>query len=178
MGGAPVLRKRYPQRVFLVIVFSWHIALVVAGAAHLTAQLSGPFGRGARFYDALSGAGDSYSFFAPEVGPQLRARFVLFSPMGERSEEMLETGKSREVGFRLGNIAGTIYIATKRTDLRRAFLGALAASSFSTHPKASLVQVNIEHWVMPTMAEYRAGVRPEWRGLNDAMFARTKRGAP
>ena len=108
----------------------------------------------------------------------MRARFILSSPQGERSEETLETGKSREVGFRLGNLAGTIYIAAKRTDLRRAFLGALAASSFGTHPEASDVQVNIEEWVMPTMADYRAGVRARWRVLNDATFVRTKRSQP
>ena len=108
----------------------------------------------------------------------MRARFILSSPQGERSEETLETGKSREVGFRLGNLAGTIYIAAKRPDLRRAFLGALAARSFGAHPEASHVQVHIEEWVMPTMADYRAGVRPRWRVLNDATFVRTRRSQP
>jgi hypothetical protein len=54
----------------------------------------------------------------------LRARFTLSTPQ-EALQETLETGKSREVGFR--RIAGTIYIVAKRTDLRQAFLGALAA---------------------------------------------------
>ena len=148
--------RRRMKRLLLVGAFSCHLALVVAGAAHLTSRLHGPVGRGLRFYDALSGAGDSYSFFAPAVGPQLRARFTLSTPQGERSEETLETGKSREVGFRLGNLAGTVYIVAKRTDLRRAFLGALAASRLGAHPEANRVQVNIEEWVMPTMAEYRA----------------------
>ena len=74
LGGAPVLGRRRMQRMFLVGFFSCHIALVVAGAAHLTPNVHGPVGRGLRFYNALSGAGDSYSFFAPTVGPQLRAR--------------------------------------------------------------------------------------------------------
>jgi hypothetical protein len=103
----------------------------------------------------------------------LRARFNLSTPQGERSEETLEAGKSREVGFRLGNLAGTIYIVAKRTNLRRAFLGALAASRFGAHPEVNLVQVNIEEWVMPTMAEYRLGARPCWRSLFDATFVRT-----
>jgi hypothetical protein len=128
---------------------------------------------GLRFYEALSGAGDRYSFFAPTVGPQLRARFVLSTPHGARSEETLETGKSREVGFRLGNVAGTIYLVAERTDLRRAFLGALAANRLGAHPAANRVQVDIEEWVMPTMAEYRLGARPRWRSLHDATFVRT-----
>ena len=65
------------------------------------------------------------------------------NPQGERSEETLEAGKSREVGFRLGNLAGTVYIVARDTDLRRAFLGALAASRFGAHPGANLVQVTI-----------------------------------
>jgi hypothetical protein len=127
-----------------------------------------------RFYEALSGAGDAYSFFAPSVGRQLRARFILFTPAGERSEETFESGKSREVGFRLGNLAGTIYLAAKRTDLRRALLGALAANRLDAHAEASRVQVNIEEWVMPTMAEYRRGARPWWRSLLDATFVRNQ----
>jgi hypothetical protein len=108
----------------------------------------------------------------------VRARFAFSSPQGEHTEETLETGKSREVGFRLGNIAGTIYIAAKRTDLRRAFLGALAANRFGAHPGASQVQVTIEVWEMPSMADYRAGSRPWWRVLNEATFTRSKPGQP
>ena len=176
--GAPVPCEGRMKRLLLVGAFGCHLALVVAGAAHLTSRLHGPIGKGLRFYDALSGAGDSYSFFAPAVGPQLRARFTLSTPQGERSEETLETGKSREVGFRLGNLAGTVYFVAKRTDVRRAFLGALAANRFGVHPETNLVQVHIEEWVMPTMPEYRAGARPRWRSLHEATFVRTSRSRP
>jgi hypothetical protein len=108
----------------------------------------------------------------------LRARFTLSTPQGERSEETLETGKSREVGFRLGNLAGTVYVVAERTDLRRAFLGALAASRLGAHPEANLVQVNIEEWEMPSMAEYRVGARPRWRSLHEATFVRASRSQP
>jgi hypothetical protein len=161
------------KRWLLVAAFGCHLALVVAGAVHLTYRLHGPVGRGLRFYDALSGAGDSYSFFAPAVGPQLRARFIVSTPQGEYFEETLDAGKSREVGFRLGNLAGTVYVLAQHEDLRSAFLGALAASRFGAHPEANRVQVSIEEWEMPTMAEYRVGVRPRWRSLHDATFVRT-----
>jgi hypothetical protein len=164
------------KRFLLVGAFGCHLALVIAGAAHLTSRVHAPVGRALRFYDALSGAGDSYSFFAPSVGPQLRARFSLSTPQGARYDETLETGKSREVGFRLGNLAGTVYIASTRTDLRRAFLGALAASRFGAHREANRVRVSVEEWEMPTMAEYRVGARPRWRSLRDATFLRTSSG--
>jgi hypothetical protein len=164
---------RSVKRALLVACFACHLSLVVAGAAHLTSRVHGPAGRGLRLYDALSGAGDSYSFFAPAVGPQLRARFTLSTPQGERSEETLETGKSREVGFRLGNLAGTVYVVARRPDLRRAFLGALAANRLGAHPEANLVQVSIEEWEMPAMAESRVGARPRWRSLHEATFVRT-----
>jgi hypothetical protein len=166
------------KRLLMVAAFGCHLAFVVAGAAHLTARVRGPTGRGLRFYDALSGAGDSYSFFAPAVGPQLRARFTLSTPQGERFEETLESGKSREVGFRLGNLAGTVYVVSERTDLRRAFLGALAASRLGAHPEANVVEVSIEEWVMPTMDEYRVGMRPRWSSLHDATFLRTLSSQP
>jgi hypothetical protein len=161
------------KRSFLVAALGCHLALVVAGAAHLTSRVREPVGRGLRFYEALTGAGDAYSFFAPSVGPQLRARFSLSTRQGGRFEETLETGKSREVAFRLGNVAGTIYILAKRADLRRAFLAALAANRLGAHPQASRVQVDIQQWVMPTMAEYRLGARPRWRSLLEATFVRT-----
>jgi hypothetical protein len=66
----------------------------------------------------------------------------------------------------------------KRTDLRRAFLGALAANRLGAHPEANRVQVSIEEWEMPSMAEYRVGVRPRWRSLHDATFVRTSRSQP
>lgn len=162
----------------LVGAFACHLALVVAGAAHLTPRVHGPVGRGLRFYDALTGAGDSYAFFAPTVGPQLRARFTLSTPQGRSWQETLEGGKRREVGLRLGNLAGTVYIAARRTDLRRAFLGALAANRFGAHPDANRVQVTIEEWVMPTMAEYRVGARPRWRPLYEATFVRASASQP
>jgi hypothetical protein len=166
------------KRLLVVGAFGCHLVLVVAGAAHLTARVHGAVGRWLRFYDSLSGAGDAYSFFAPAVGPQLRARFVLSAPQGPRSEETLESGKSREVSFRLGNLAGTVYVVAQRTDLRRAFLGALAADRLGAHPEANFVQVNIEDWVMPTMAQYRRGTRPAWHSLHDATFVRASSGCP
>ena len=166
------------KRLLLLGAFGCHLAIVLGGAAQLTSRLRGPVGRGLRFYDALSGAGDSYSFFAPSVGPQLRARFALSTARGERFEETLETGKSREVGLRLGNLAGTIYIVAERVDLRRAFLGALAANRLGAHPEANLVQVSIEEWVMPTMVEYRLGARPRWHSLYEATFTRTSESHP
>jgi len=164
--------------LLLVGLLGCHLALVAAGAAQLAPRLHGPVGRVLRFYDALSGAGDSYSFFAPSIGPQVRARFTLSTPQGARSEETLETGKSREVGLRLGNLAGTVRIVARRDDLRRAFFGALAANRLGVHPEANLVQVNIEDWVMPTMAQYRLGARPWWRSLHEATFVRTSRSPP
>src|SRR4051812_19650077 len=153
------------KRLLLIGALGCHLGLVIAGAAHLTASAQAPVASGLRFYDALSGAGDSYSFFAPAVGPELRARFILTTRQGTRSEEVLGAGKNREVGFRLGTLAGTVYVLTKRTDLRRAFLGALAANRFGAHPEANRVQVSIDAWEMPTMAEYRIGLRPRWRSL-------------
>jgi hypothetical protein len=165
------------KHLFVAGALSFHLTLVVSGAAHLTPRLHGPVERALRLYCALSGAGDSYAFFAPQVGPQLRARFVLSTARGDRFEETLETGKSREVVFRLGNLAATVYLAAKRSDVRRAFLGALATNRLGEHSEASSVQVNIEEWMMPTMAEYRGGARPRWRSLEEATFVRASRPA-
>jgi hypothetical protein len=164
------------KRRLLMGAFACHLVLVAAGAAHLTPRVHGPVARGLRFYDALSGAGDSYSFFAPTVGPQLQARFTVCTAEGHCSEETLETGKSREASIRLGEIAGTVYVVGGRADLRRAFLGALAASRFGAHPEASIVRVSVDEWIVPTMASYRSGARPRWHSLHEATFLRAPSG--
>jgi hypothetical protein len=43
----------------------------------------------------------------------LRVRFTVCTPEGTCSDATLETGKSREVSLRLGEIAGTVYIVAK-----------------------------------------------------------------
>ena len=166
------------KRLLLVGAFSCHLALVVAGALISRLVCMGPSGEDFVFMTHCREQATPIPSSLPAVGPQLRARFTLSTPQGERSEETLETGKSREVGFRVGNLAGTIYIVAKRTDLRRAFLGALAASRLGAHPEANRVQVDIEEWVMPTMAEYRLGARPRWRSLHDATFVRRSSSPP
>lgn len=173
----PPCRTTGTRRV-LVAALGCHLAVVVAGAAQLTPRVHGAVGGFLHLHDALSGAGDSYCFFAPAVGPQLRARFTLVTAQGRRWDEALETGKSREVGLRLGNLAGTIHTVAARTDLRRAFLGALAANRLGAHPEASAVEVHIEEWVMPTMADFRRGARPSWRSLHEATFVRAAAGRP
>ena len=47
-----------------------------------------------------------------------------------------------------------------------------------TEAEANRVQVDIEDWVMPTMAEYRLGARPRWRSLHDATFVRRSSSQP
>jgi hypothetical protein len=66
----------------------------------------------------------------------------------------------------------------QRADLRRAFLGALAADRLGAHPEVNNVQVTIEEWVMPTMAEYRVGARPRWHSVYEATFVRTSQSRP
>ena len=169
---------RRTKHLLWVGAFGSHLALVVAGAAHFTARVLGSSGSSLRSYDALTGAGDSYSFFAPAVGPQLRVRFTLFNSQGMRTEETLEEGKSREVGFRMGNIASTVYMVAPRTDLLRAFLGALAADRLGAHPEANRVEVTVEDWVVPSMSEYRNGSRPQWHALREATFERASKSSP
>src|SRR5258708_1561918 len=77
--------------------------LIACGAARLPPVGAGKLIRG---YGGLTGADSSYGFFAPGIGEQLRASFVLVDGAGRTWEDVLDPGGNREVELRVGSILG------------------------------------------------------------------------
>jgi hypothetical protein len=143
-------------------------------------------GRAARTYGAYSGSDSSYGFFAPSVGPQIRATFTLSDDSGRTWTDTLESRSNREVELRIGGIVALFC----STDERDALAASLAATMFGRHPEARFVTVQAESYgttgtaatsqedlyQLPSMANYRAGERPMWRVLYQATFTRGAEG--
>src|SRR3954471_24558921 len=90
-GGISLLKKGAPpmtrRHALATLAAACHLILVVCGASSLV--FSSPpseddFARQTvRLYGALSGSDNGYGFFAPGVGPQVRATFTLRDASGE-----------------------------------------------------------------------------------------------
>ena len=83
-----------------------HLILVVCGASGLVFSSppseDGPARKAVRLYGALSGSDNGYGFFAPGVGPQVRATFTLEDASGKTWTDTLERDMSAEALHRVG----------------------------------------------------------------------------
>ncbi len=156
--------------ILSLVLAGGHLLLVVCGAVHW--PLLGhdnPAGRTLRVYGAMTGADYSYGFFAPGVGSQLRATFVLVDKEGRTWTDVVGDGASHEAGLRMGNAISWFYYPQSRPGVA----ASLAGTMFGRHPRAEQILVKVEFYHVPTMAEFRAGERPGWYPMYEAQFSRT-----
>jgi hypothetical protein len=155
---------------------SVHLTLVATGAAHLFSQIGDNIvSRPLQWYGTMSGADAGYNFFAPRVGSQLRVGFVLTNQDGQQWEDNLEGDANQEVRLRLGSLSGLFPQDREGENLRRDLSASWAAVMFGRYPTAEVVEVRVEVYQVPSMAEYRAGSRPEWQPVHSSVFRRAPR---
>jgi hypothetical protein len=136
-----------------------HLLLVACGAFSVVrpgtdTPIQRAFGR----YGSYTGANSAYGFFAPSVASSWRARFSLYDEAGNGWVEDTPDGPNREVALRISCILGMF----ARDNLREGLAVCWAARMFARHPSARLVNVHVEHYDVPSLAEYRSGDRPAW----------------
>jgi hypothetical protein len=130
-----------------------------------------------RWYGRLSGADSRYGFYAPDVGSEYRARFVLQDNRGSTWRDDFEQGPSPEARLRLQGIIHWVFddaVAQESPELRQRLMRSWAATMFTRHPNAVSLRILIEDYDVPTLAEYRAGRRPVWRILYEAQLQRDR----
>lgn len=138
-----------------------HLALVACGACRET-----PFdpdtapGHALRVARGYAGSDSSYGFFAPGVSSQMRVRCVMTDAHGQEWSDTLDGNMTREAQLRVNSGIG---IVGEFPELTRQFGASWAATMFGRHPTAQRVVVLLEIYELPTMDEYRAGSRPEWK---------------
>ncbi len=152
---------------FLCLAAAAHLVLVVCGASGVlftgNPNRDSLAFRPVRLYGALSGAENGFGFFAPGVGPQLRATFTLSDASGHTWTDTLEQNLTHEAKLR---VAGTVPLAMEpgfREDLYRSWIGTM----FGRHPEARRVVLRLEVFDPPTMDEYRAGARARWETIDE-----------
>jgi hypothetical protein len=145
-----------------------HLLLTVRGAAGLPLP-GGLGGRAWAVYDAATGSGSSYGFFAPGVASMPRARMQVTDGDGVATTTVLRHAPACEVDLRIGTAVSMVLHIDE--PMRRALAASWAATAFA-RPKAANFVVRVELLELPTMAEYRAGSRPQWRPYYEASFSR------
>jgi hypothetical protein len=122
-----------------------------------------------RLYGELSGTDRSFGFFAPSVAPEYRATFTLEDADGNTWHDALGRGASHEAFLRIGTLIETVAGDDSEDDHAPRW----AQVMFRRHPEAVLAEVLVEAYTVPSMAEYRAGARPEWETLYVNRWRRT-----
>jgi hypothetical protein len=151
-----------------------HLSAVVCGASHFAPSAT-PAGRAYRWYAEISGAGNSYAFFAPRVGARHRARFILQDQHGATWADALDETGNPEARLRLTGLVEDPFMSgrvTERPEMRERLISSWAATMFTRHPAAASVTIEVEAYDIPGIAEYRAGAPPRWVKVYQARVQR------
>jgi len=147
-----------------------HFALVVCGAVHVgfrgDAFLLDFLGQ----YSDLSGANNSYSFFAPAVSSQSRVSLAMRDVGGNEWEDALLHDPATVFGWRTAGILDGFPDFSDQ--LRRGLTASWASVMFGRHPLAEEVVVSVEVEALPTMADWRNGTRSAWKPVYKGAFRR------
>jgi hypothetical protein len=152
------LNRKFPV---IAVVAAAHLGVVICGAARL--RFDGPSNLDAALgvYGAYSGANNSYGFFAPGVAAQWRASFDFY----DRANKTWTTRTRVAPNLELAVLDSTITGLFSHEKLRQALAASWAGMALAETPGAAVVVVRAEAFIVPTMEQYRRGVRGEWRSL-------------
>ena len=168
------------RRCLWMLLGAAHLAAVICGAAHwLPERSTTGVGKAIAWYGRMSGADSQFGFFAPAVVSNYRTRFNLQNERGDTWPDRLEQTKSTEAALRLEGIVERAFAngaAEESAQRRERLVKSWAAAMFTRHPRAVSLTIVVEVYDVPTMAEYRAGLRPKWEVLYEGRVEREPAG--
>lgn len=148
------------------ILAGLHLFLVICGATKRPVlPREHPAGTVLHLYGSASGSDSHYGFFAPGVGPQLRAIFFLTDEDGKTWTDAMTKGLNREAFLRAGCPVTLYGLPEVSEEVRKGLLTSWAANMLARHPSAVEVTIQIEIFDPPPMADFHAGKAAEWKLL-------------
>lgn len=169
--------QTYKKYIWLMLGIV-HLGLVAFGAGHLTFWGMGKAGSWLQSYGEFTGSGRSYTFFAPGVADSVRAEFEMYGEDGELvATDYLEPGTTREANLRVINIIETLQNDLDDNRYRQLLAMSWAGKMFARHPSAASAVLKVETFDMPSMKEFREGLRYDWEPIYQARFMRRGRSA-
>ncbi|MBX2986592.1 MAG: hypothetical protein KF802_01730 [Bdellovibrionaceae bacterium] len=124
--------------------------------------------------NALTGAGGSFGFFSPDIGPQLVVKFDVRKGETWHRGISLEEFLPHEVAIRLGNMNRFLGQTYQDERLRRSVAASLATRVFARFPAADEVTLIASAHQIPMLAEYADGRRFQ---VDEVYRVRFKRGS-
>jgi hypothetical protein len=158
-----------------IILCAIHLAIVILGASGgLPHRKQGAWVQGLHWYAMMSGANSQYGFYAPSVGNNSRTRFDLQDESGQTWSDSFEAAKCAEARLRLEGADFPFMNgeAQQSPELRERLVKSWAAPMFTRHPDAVALTVCVESYDVPSMSDYRAGMRPNWNLIYQAHVQR------
>ena len=119
-------------------------------------------------YKNLSGTFRDFTFFAPAVGSDFKAAFLL-EDSDHRTRVINFVTNNREADFRYRCLISSGMRNEAGRDL---FAQSWAALLLGSNPDAEKVTVAVKRFSLPTMADYRQGKRPQWQMIYVGEFIR------
>jgi hypothetical protein len=160
-GGTSTLESR--RALLYSVLAGAHLALVCCGAFSWPVETIPGVGRFLGFYSRNSLASTSYGFFAHSFGGALRVSYSLSVTSEPPRKMYFDTDSNPEASLRMSVLLAVLLKkSTDPIEFQRIVLASLAGSVLESRPDASGVRIEVESFNVPTMAEYRAGMRGEW----------------
>ena len=140
------------------------MAALVAGyfGYALLNRFSAPRGEPAATLAFCTGANNYYGYFAPELPDEIAVGLTYTAADGRTWREDLCDPFGAEARHRAFPVIWSVQY-TQDEPLRRTMMHSLAEWALERHPDAATVELAFTHRVQPSMAESRAGTRPEWQ---------------
>ena len=123
-----------------------------------------------RWYGRITGSSSTYSFFSPDIQPMATLHFRVYFPDGRQIDTTLQDISNNEVTARLQNILRTIPKTFKNRLAVRSVIASLTTAVFKYYPEAEKIEVTSVLYVQPTMTEYLAGSRPDYKKTYSATY--------
>lgn len=156
------------RRIAWVAAACVHLALVLCGAFRVTpVSPKLLLGRVIEAYRDYSGASSAYGFFAPAVAAEWRVKFDACSD----PRHCIPVEEER-VGHEARLLLVTMDGAFAEEQMRDFMAASYAARQFARLPHANVVLVKAAMYFVPSMRQFRRGVRPQWRNLYGYAFRR------
>lgn len=162
-----------PRQIFITCLVLLHLLAVAAFIWTDFGSSPGSLGAALRTYRNVSGIFRDYTFFAPAVGSDYKAAFLLEDAGGGGARLVDFYSDSREINFRYRCLIGA---GMRNVDAQDLYARSWAALLLGSDPAAGKVTVMTRMYALPTMAEYRRGRRPEWKTIYAGEFIRRQSG--
>lgn len=164
------------KRCFWMLLGAAHLVIVLFGACDwLPERNRGPAVQPLRWYATMSAADSGFAFFAPQVGSTHRVRFLLYDEQGQTRWDTFDQSHNSEAWLRLTGSVDSAFMAARaqeEPEWRQRLVKSWAATMLRRHPQTVKLEVVVEAYWVPTMAEYRAGARPAWQVVYQAQVQR------